>query len=81
MRLLRIDAPDHFSLVEFTGSELPPYAILSHTWGADDEEVSYRDMVERAGRDRLGFKKIVFCANRATYDGLQYFWVRAFVPA
>lgn len=37
-------------LKEFTTSEgIPPYAILSHRWGAKDDEISWRDMF-RFGR-------------------------------
>lgn len=39
MRLLDTNA---LALENFTGSEIPPYAILSHRWGVD--EVSYQEL-------------------------------------
>jgi len=37
MRLLRLEEDSAFSLVEFVVRYTPCYAILSHTWGVDDE--------------------------------------------
>jgi hypothetical protein len=39
MRLLNSTT---IKLHEFIGSQIPPYAILSHTW--DEEEVSFQDL-------------------------------------
>jgi hypothetical protein len=41
MRLLQLQGGGSFSLVEFQGNNIPPYAILSHTWGPNNEEVIY----------------------------------------
>ncbi|KAF2749610.1 HET-domain-containing protein, partial [Sporormia fimetaria CBS 119925] len=54
---------------------IPPYAILSHTWGAEDEEVTFDDLADNAGRDKPGYKKIQLCGEQAKRDGLQFFWV------
>ncbi|RYP58955.1 hypothetical protein DL770_010316 [Monosporascus sp. CRB-9-2] len=54
---------------------IPSYAILSHTWGPDTEEVTFRDLVDGTGKDKIGYEKIKFCAEQAKRDGLQYFWV------
>lgn len=51
------------------------YAILSHTWGEDSDEVTFEDILEGSGRDKAGYDKIKFCAEQAARDGLQYFWV------
>lgn len=75
MHLLHILDDGSFSLVEFTGQDIPPYAILSHTWGADNQEVTYQDMMQRTGLGKLGFDKICACARQAAADGLAYFWV------
>ncbi|KAH7414029.1 heterokaryon incompatibility protein-domain-containing protein [Phaeosphaeria sp. MPI-PUGE-AT-0046c] len=74
MWLLRLDGGGQFSLVEFTGN-IPPYAILSHTWGPDSEEVTYEDIINGTGRDKIGYQKIRFCGSQASKDGLQYFWI------
>ncbi|VUC32880.1 unnamed protein product [Clonostachys rosea] len=73
MRLLKwndgdvclVDAPD----------KIPPYAILSHTWGPKDTEVTFEDVIGKAGKSKTGYEKIRFCAEQAQLDGLEYFWV------
>jgi hypothetical protein len=43
MQLLKVDANGDFSLTKDLTDYTPPYAILSHTWGDDDEEVTFKD--------------------------------------
>jgi hypothetical protein len=66
---------EEFKLKEYPGPDIPRYAILSHTWGSDNEEVTFQDLLDGTGRDKPGFDKIKFCAAQAKCDGLQYFWV------
>jgi hypothetical protein len=40
MRLLQLDDYPSFSLAEFAEDEVPRYAVLSHTWGRDGDEVT-----------------------------------------
>ncbi|CAN9091656.1 unnamed protein product [Alternaria alternata] len=77
MRLLRHDDGGRFSLVEYVGrdSPPPPYATLSHTWGADHEEVTFKDLTEGTGKSKVGYLKLSFCAKQAARDNLQFFWV------
>jgi ankyrin repeat protein len=75
MRLLKFDEEGEPSLVEFVGTDLPPYAILSHTWGADVQEVTYQDIEDGVGKRKDGWRKLQFCNSRAKHDGLQYCWV------
>ncbi|KAI9770372.1 MAG: hypothetical protein M1839_003214 [Geoglossum umbratile] len=76
MRLLRLEVDGEFSLTDFVGGDtIPPYAILSHTWGLDGEEVTFKDLVDGTGHDKTGYKKIRFCGDQARHDDLQYFWV------
>ncbi|KAH7397213.1 heterokaryon incompatibility protein-domain-containing protein [Pyrenochaeta sp. MPI-SDFR-AT-0127] len=75
MHLLQLDNTGEFSLVEFVGSNIPRYAILSHTWGADHEEVTIKDIVKGTGKDKAGYAKIRFCGKQAAKDNFQYFWV------
>jgi hypothetical protein len=43
-------------LKEFLGDDnVPPYAILSHTWG--EEEVTYQDMLLPTAERKVDFKK------------------------
>lgn len=64
-----------FSLTEFADDNIPKYAILSHTWGADGEEVTFEDMVKGTGKSKAGYKRFTFCGEQAARDGLLYFWV------
>jgi Heterokaryon incompatibility protein (HET) len=75
MRLLKVEEDDKFSLIEFIGDKIPRYAILSHTWGADGEEVTYEDLTRGTGKSKAGYQKIRFCGKQAATDGLQYLWV------
>ena len=52
-----------------------PYAILSHTWEKDEEEVTFEDLANNKGKDKAGYKKIQLCGEQAKRNGLQYFWV------
>lgn len=82
MRLLRARGDDDFSLIECI-DEIPPYAILSHTWRQDHEEVSFKDIYKGKGKGKTkpGYDKLRFCAKQAAEDGLEYFWVhRAGLP-
>jgi hypothetical protein len=75
MRLLRIEADGEFSLGEYVGKGVPQYAILSHTWGEDYDEVTFRDFVEGTGKRKVGYRKLTFCGKQAANDGLLFFWV------
>jgi hypothetical protein len=63
MRLLKVDATGGFSLTEHLDNERLKYAILSHTWGKDDDEVTFEDLMKGTGKDKIGYKKISFCAE------------------
>ncbi|KAH7089950.1 WD40-repeat-containing domain protein [Paraphoma chrysanthemicola] len=77
MRLLRRIHGGGFSFTDIIVDEatLPPYAILSHTWGEDAEEVTFKDIASRTGETKSGYKKILFCDKQVEQDGLEYFWV------
>jgi hypothetical protein len=77
MRLLRYSDTGEFNLTEdFVGDEaIPPYAILSHTWGADTEEATFDDLINGTGKDKPGYEKIQFCGEQARQDDLQYLWI------
>jgi Heterokaryon incompatibility protein (HET) len=73
MRLLQHNDGD-LSLITFFADKIPyKYAILSHTWGA--EEVTFEDLQKRTYGKKAGYKRIRFCGEQARRDGLQYFWV------
>ncbi|THU81814.1 HET-domain-containing protein, partial [Dendrothele bispora CBS 962.96] len=70
-------------VVEFLSIDVPPYAILSHTWGS--EEVTFRDMMLRLTEDlaveasirieqKAGFIKIQKSCEIAKRDGFDFIW-------
>ncbi|KAK1727861.1 heterokaryon incompatibility protein-domain-containing protein [Colletotrichum acutatum] len=67
------------NLEEFIGRDIPPYAILSHTWGED--EVTFQDMkdprflVREQTIRKAGFVKIAKTCGLAHQQELQYAWV------
>jgi tetratricopeptide (TPR) repeat protein len=75
MRLLEHKDNDKFSLTKDLVKNVPAYAILSHTWGDDDQEVTYKDLAKGLGKSKAGYQKIQFCGEQATRDGLRHFWV------
>jgi hypothetical protein len=76
MRLLKYTSDDGLGLLEFLSADgkVPPYAILSHTW-QEEQEVTFDDLRSGNGRHKTGYQKIVFCAQQAQRDGLDYCWV------
>jgi hypothetical protein len=75
MRLLKSDGGNGFSSTENLTTDIPPYAILSHTWGLDADEVTYKDLIDGVGKDKVGYKKLEFCAEQARLHELSHFWV------
>jgi Heterokaryon incompatibility protein (HET) len=74
MRLLRLNDDGSFSLHTVSGSTIP-YAILSHTWGDEEEEVTFEDISNGTGGEKAGYQKLRFCGKQAKADKLDYFWV------
>jgi hypothetical protein len=70
MRLLNTTTVE---LTEFLG-EVPPYAILSHTWG--DEEVTFQDLElgNPGTTQKQGYTKILGACNQAQAQG-SYTWI------
>lgn len=73
MRLLRFERSGELSLTEYFDPHIPPYAILSHTWG--ENEIIFNDIQAGTYLDKTGYNKIRFCGEQAARDGLQHFWV------
>ncbi|KAI0469031.1 vegetative incompatibility protein HET-E-1 [Xylaria cf. heliscus] len=78
MRLLQLGEDGRLTITKYL---LPheisqyEYAILSHTWGPDEEEVTFEDISEGTGLEKHGYQKILFCGRQAAADNLGYFWV------
>lgn len=76
MRLLeRRKACEYRLTGKLIDDEVPQYAILSHTWGQDEEEVTFEDVIEGSSKSKVGYRKIEFCGEQARRDNLRYFWV------
>lgn len=80
MRLLETSSSSPVPhLRDFIGSDIPPYAILSHTW--QDDEVTLQQLTSGATdpaalQAKAGFRKIQqTCALARTRDALDYAWV------
>lgn len=51
------------------------YAILSHTWLRDDQEVHFEDIGHRKAKWRHGHEKLDFACMQAAQDGHPYLWM------
>ena len=70
MRLLNVKTR---RLEEFHGDTIPPYAILSHTWGR--EEVTFQDLTREDHKQKHGYRKIEGCCQAAAEGRILYVWV------
>ncbi|KIN03460.1 hypothetical protein OIDMADRAFT_193192, partial [Oidiodendron maius Zn] len=72
MRLLDVST---LQFREFLGSNIPPYAILSHTWGT--EEVDFQEIQEQRNetKSKSGYLKVKKCCEKAAAHGYKYAWV------
>lgn len=79
MRLLEYAADGKLSLTTYDSENPPPYAILSHTWGPDGDEVVFDDiengLLKSEAMNKAGYAKIRFCGEEALKDDLKHFWV------
>ncbi|KAF2662203.1 HET-domain-containing protein [Lophiostoma macrostomum CBS 122681] len=71
MRLIKCST---LEFVEFVGADIPPYAILSHTW--NEEEISYaRYGPTEELKQKKGGQKILRTCKLALRDRYEYAWV------
>ncbi|KAK7890072.1 hypothetical protein LTR67_008537 [Exophiala xenobiotica] len=75
MHFLKVGHNGELTLAENLNPPPSRYAILSHTWGRDDEEITYDEMKNGLGATKVGYQKLRFCADRAGKDGIDYVWV------
>jgi len=79
MRLLNtspfLPGQDLLEFVERYGDRIPPYAIVSHKWGKDEDEVYLTDILHGTARAKKGFTKLASALDRARLDGLGYLWM------
>jgi hypothetical protein len=75
MRLLNVHT---LKLHTFYGDAIPKYAILSHTWLAADEEVTFLHLQTQepaTWRQLPGAKKIFYTCQQARGDGHTWAWI------
>ncbi|KAK6854133.1 heterokaryon incompatibility protein-domain-containing protein [Apiospora arundinis] len=85
---MRILDTSTLALITKNDNDLPPYAILSHTWVKDEEEVTFGDSkhlmayqsvhsswLGRSIRQKAGFSKVRESAALAKADGNGYIWI------
>lgn len=72
MRLLH--AKDHV-FEEFFDADIPDYAILSHRWYSQKEELSYREFVDGKKRETKGWAKIMATCEKALAHKYNWIWV------
>ncbi|RCI12709.1 hypothetical protein L249_1253 [Ophiocordyceps polyrhachis-furcata BCC 54312] len=73
MHLLNVTT---FRLEEFFDEGIPPYAILSHTWGKDEEEISFLDIENGSlQKHRHWSRKVQGLCEQAIKDQLGYVWL------
>jgi len=71
MRLINAET---IEIQEYASDDhVPPFAILSHTWG--DQECTLQDMKDSEVKSRTGYTKIKRCCEQALQDGLHWVWV------
>ncbi|KAI0447368.1 heterokaryon incompatibility protein-domain-containing protein [Xylaria telfairii] len=77
MRLLKVEDGGFSLTKEYAkgDNDIPPYAILSHTWGPKEDEISITDIRENRFKQKAAYRKLLFCSTRARNDGLQHVWV------
>jgi hypothetical protein len=75
MRLLELNISGELYLTKDFINKDRLYVILSHTWEDDDDEVTFKDLVEGSGKTKSRYRKIQFCREQVARDDLQLFWV------
>ncbi|KAI8721667.1 HET domain-containing protein [Fusarium sp. LHS14.1] len=75
MRLIKVasvDSPRGLEMVDFSPNNVPPYAILSHTW--TDDEVIYTDVINNTAKQKSSYHKVEYTCRQAIADGYEYAW-------
>jgi hypothetical protein len=72
--LLGDDGSINIAVKEFL-VDLPPYSILSHRWGKNEDEVTYQELLNGSGHTKRGYDKIEKCCRQTIEDGFAYTWI------
>ncbi|KAI0548332.1 heterokaryon incompatibility protein-domain-containing protein [Xylaria curta] len=76
MRLLQIEE-DNFSFTKVYArdDEIPSYAIVSHTWGDEEDEILMTDIKENIYKKKAAYLKLKVCSAKAYAEGLRHIWM------
>jgi hypothetical protein len=74
MRLLHTST---LKVVNFPFDNIPPYAILSHTWGPPEDEILLSEIMENLelARSKAAYSKVKNTCCIAREMGLEYCWI------
>jgi Heterokaryon incompatibility protein (HET) len=72
---MRLLSTSSWKLEDFTDSDIPKYAILSHRW--EKEEITFRDLELglTGSATKKGWSKLRGCVTQAAQDGFHWIWV------
>ena len=70
---MRLLDSSNLQLKDFPANRIPPYAILSHTWG--DSEVSLADVEQGIAECKAGYRKIRLSCHQCATQRLEYIWI------
>jgi hypothetical protein len=59
----------------FAATDSPAYAILSHTWGKPEDELTMLDVRHGRRKRKIGYQKVKKCCELAAEHGFEYLWV------
>jgi hypothetical protein len=57
----------------FSDPNIPPYAILSHTWG--DQECSFQEFTHGLAKEKSGYIKVIHAIELAKSERQKYIWI------
>lgn len=72
MRLINVKT---YEVVEHMNDDVVQYAILSHTWGAEEIILQEMNLLDERIKAKQGFKKIEYTCRQARSEGFDWAWV------
>ena len=78
MRLLYRNSDGQYAFKEVADANGEQYAILSHRWYPEGEDVLFADVVNQNKKDvmsKSGWRKVNYALNQASADEINYVWI------
>ena len=72
---MRLLSSSNLQLKDFPADQIPAYAILSHTWGKDADEVLFSDIENGGAEGMAGSNKIRRSCEKASDRSIAYIWI------